>query len=74
MIQSIQKVIKIGSSAGVTIPAKLLNQAGIQVGDEVEVTISRVEKSGDTVDEATIETARRLMKKYEQALRNLADR
>ena len=37
MNTSIQKVIKIGSSAGVTIPAKDLKRSGIKVGDEIEI-------------------------------------
>lgn len=77
MIQSIQKVIKIGSSAGVTIPAKLLQHEGIQIGDEVKVTITPVKQHSDKrdiVDEDVDELARRLVKKYDQALRNLADR
>jgi len=39
MIQSIQKVIKIGSSGGVTIPAKELKRQNIAYGDEVEVIV-----------------------------------
>jgi antitoxin component of MazEF toxin-antitoxin module len=34
-----QKVIKIGTSAGVTIPKKQLDELGIKIGDEVEVKI-----------------------------------
>lgn len=34
-----QKVIKIGSSAGVTIPKKQLKELGISIGDEVDINI-----------------------------------
>jgi antitoxin component of MazEF toxin-antitoxin module len=39
-IKTTQKVIKIGTSAGVTIPAKDLKRAGIQPGDEIELLIT----------------------------------
>lgn len=75
MIQSIQKVIKIGSSAGVTIPAKLLKQGGIKVGDEVRVTIIKIDQcEPDMTDSEIIDTARKILKRYNQDFRNLADR
>jgi len=39
MIQGIQKVIKVGSSGGVTIPAKELKRQNIAYGDEVEAIV-----------------------------------
>ena len=39
-IKTTQKVIKIGTSVGVTIPAKDLKRAGINPGDEVEIAIT----------------------------------
>ena len=42
MISSIQKVIRIGTSGGVTIPAKELKRQNIAFGDEVQVTIQPV--------------------------------
>ena len=42
VIKTVQKIIKIGDSLGVTLPAKELKRAGIKLGDEVEVTISKV--------------------------------
>ena len=44
MIRSIQKIIKIGSSGGVTIPAKELKQQNLAIGDEVEVIVRPVNK------------------------------
>lgn len=40
-----QKVIRIGSSAGITIPSKQLKELGIAVGDEVRVTLEPVKAS-----------------------------
>lgn len=37
----LQKVLKIGSSAAVTIPPKTLKELGIKIGDEVRVQIDR---------------------------------
>jgi putative addiction module antidote len=77
MIQSTQKIIKIGSSAGVTIPAKLLKQEGIKIGDEVEVEITPINQRShkkNAADKDIDALTRRFIKKYEQALKNLADR
>ena len=35
----VQKVIRIGSSAGVTIPKKQLSELGLRIGDEVDIEI-----------------------------------
>jgi antitoxin component of MazEF toxin-antitoxin module len=68
-IKTTQKVIKIGSSAGVTIPAKDLKQAGINPGDEVTVSIELVENKDSLPNEYAV-----FKKKYGQTLKNLADR
>lgn len=34
-----QKILKVGSSAGVTIPKRVLESLGLRVGDAVEVTL-----------------------------------
>lgn len=41
----IQKVLKVGSSAAVTIPKKSLKELGIKIGDEVSVKIDRSRKT-----------------------------
>lgn len=69
MIQSIQKVIKIGSSAGVTIPAKTLRQENVAIGDEIKITVERVQPQNDVMHDYA-----RFKKKYNQALKNLASR
>jgi bifunctional DNA-binding transcriptional regulator/antitoxin component of YhaV-PrlF toxin-antitoxin module len=40
-----QKIIQIGSSGGVTIPKKGLEQLGVKVGDSVETDINFAEKT-----------------------------
>ena len=75
MIQSIQKIIKIGSSSGVTIPAKEMRRQNIAFGDEVEVTVQALNKSNITkYDQEIINSAREILKDYSQDFKNLADR
>ncbi|MCA9346721.1 hypothetical protein KC960_04485 [Candidatus Saccharibacteria bacterium] len=68
-IKSTQKVIKIGTSAGVTIPAKQLKRAGIKLGDEVVISV----ESAQTAENLPPEYIK-FKKQYGQTLKNLADR
>lgn len=68
-ITTIQKIIKIGDSAGITLPAKDLKRAGLKPGQEVEVSFKSVEVSSD------IDTEYEAFKsQYGETLKNLADR
>lgn len=73
----IQKVLKVGSSAAVTIPKKALVELGIKIGDSVSLSIDAksrkftVEAQG-VVDTETVDWARGFMKKYKGALSALA--
>lgn len=70
-VKSIQKVIKIGSSAGVTIPAKDLKKMGVKVGEELEISFkpkTRDSKIGIAKDYEAF------AKQYHSALKNLASR
>lgn len=73
MIQSIQKVIKIGSSGGVTIPAKELKRQNIAFGDEVEVIV-RPLRAASGEDKRTVEIAKKILDEYKQDFQNLAQR
>jgi antitoxin component of MazEF toxin-antitoxin module len=73
MIQSTQKVIRIGTSGGVTIPAKELKRQNIQFGDEVEVII-RPLNSINPKDQEVIDTAKEILNKYKSDFVNLNDR
>lgn len=68
----VQKVIKIGSSAGVTIPVKEMRRQNIKLGDEVEVIIRTVSKSAIARDQAVIDAARRILNSYKKDFQNLA--
>jgi bifunctional DNA-binding transcriptional regulator/antitoxin component of YhaV-PrlF toxin-antitoxin module len=73
MIKSIQKVIKIGTSGGVTIPAKDLKRQNITIGDEVEVIVRPLRNNrGD--DQAIIASAKKILSTYKKDFDNLAKR
>jgi antitoxin component of MazEF toxin-antitoxin module len=65
-----QKIIQIGSSAGVTIPKKQLEELGLSIGDEVSIDIrptrAKLRKFSDELD--------KFMDIYDQDLKNLAKR
>lgn len=72
-----QKVLKVGSSAAVTIPKKSLAELGLKIGDRVTVAINRKDKSivvqpSVSVDTETVEWARDFIEKYRPALEALA--
>lgn len=73
MIQSIQQVIKIGSSGGVTIPAKELKRQNIKIGDEVEVIV-RPLKNVTELDQEVLGTAKKILEDYKQDFTNLSQR
>ncbi|PJE65693.1 hypothetical protein COU91_00270 [Candidatus Saccharibacteria bacterium CG10_big_fil_rev_8_21_14_0_10_47_8] len=69
----VQKVIKIGSSLGVTIPKKELNELNIVAGDEVEISISK-KSSRFAKHEQLLKDLEDFMNTYDQDLKNLARR
>jgi antitoxin component of MazEF toxin-antitoxin module len=71
-ITTIQKVINIGSSKGVTIPAKDLKRAGIKPGDEVEISVKKPQ--GVAQDAEVLHAAKDLLKRYDKDFKNLANR
>jgi len=73
MIQSTQKIIKIGTSGGVTIPAKELKRQNINFGDEVEVIV-RPLNSINPNDQEVIDTAKSILNKYRSDFVNLSKR
>lgn len=73
MIQSIQKVIKIGTSGGVTIPAKELKRHKIAFGDEVEVIVRPLNNATNR-DQKVIDSAKKILAAYKKDFDNLAKR
>ena len=68
----VQKVIKIGSSLGVTIPKKQLDELKLGVGDEVRISLEPIHK--DKAQEKLMEDYDRFVRQYGQTLKNLASR
>lgn len=66
-ITSTQKVIKVGSSNAVTIPAKDLRRLGVKTGDSLDITFEKSKTS--IVDEYA-----NFKKVYSETLKNLSDR
>lgn len=71
-ITTTQKVIKIGTSQGVTLPAKELKALDVQPGDELEVTVRK--KVAHASDAKVNEVASRLLERYKQDFTNLSQR
>ena len=71
-ITTIQKVIKIGSSRGVTLPAKQLRVLGVRDGDEIEVTIRKRTVVAD--DDKVLKVANSLLERYKEDFSSLAER
>jgi len=69
----VQKVIKIGSSLGVTIPKKEVSELNIVAGDEVEISI-RKKSSRFAKHEQLLKDLEDFMSTYNQDLKNLAKR
>lgn len=67
----IQKIIRIGSSAGVTIPKEQLDELGLKVGDNVKLKLEPVKQS--KYDKLMSEYDAFVVE-YGQTLKNLADR
>ena len=69
----VQKVIKIGSSLGVTIPKNQVKDLNIVQGDEVEFDIRK--KTNKTIKhQKLIKDLEGFMNTYDQDLKNLARR
>lgn len=72
-----QKVLKVGSSAAVTIPKKSLGELGLKPGDPVIVDIDKGEKIVTirpfvVVDKELFGWTKRFIKRYRPALEALA--
>lgn len=64
-----QKIIKIGTSKGVTLPARELDRLGLADGDQVRIVVEPIrDRSRIRKDYA------KFKKQYGETLKNLADR
>lgn len=74
-----QKVLKVGSSAAVTIPKKSLKELGLKIGDEVRVAVDAKEKTviiepAKRIGKETLSWTDSFIKRYRPALKSLADK
>ena len=73
-----QKVLQVGSSAGVIIPKKTLGELGLRIGDQVNVEVDTkqrkvfIEPISKTVDKELLNWTRKFIDKYRPALDALA--
>ncbi len=78
-----RKITKIGNSLGVTIPAKILREAGLAYGDQVQVKTQKgkiiLQKKEEIelpkgVDEEFLETLNKVLEEHDEAFKGLVDR
>lgn len=74
MFQSIQKVIAIGSSKGVTLPTKAVQRDNIKLGDEVEIIVRPIRHAVSKHDQAILDSAKKILREYKQDFKDLAER
>lgn len=74
MIKTIQKIIRIGSSEGVTIPRKELAKLGARRGDELKITAELAKQPKAAEHQKFAEELDKFMDIYDQDLKNLAKR
>jgi putative addiction module antidote len=72
-----QKVLKVGSSAAVTIPKKSLEELGIKIGDKITVHVDQAKrvvtiKPTVHVDTELLDWTNAFIKKYRPALEKLS--
>lgn len=73
-----QKVLKVGSSAAVTIPKKSLEELGLKIGDRVVVKIDKkrrvvsVEPVGRQPSDELMEWTKKFIERYRPALEALS--
>jgi antitoxin component of MazEF toxin-antitoxin module len=70
---SIQKVIKIGDSVGVTLPAKDLRHLGVEQGDNIKISFEAID-STPTDKVELVALTQKLIERHSKALKNLAER
>ncbi len=72
-----QKVLKVGTSAAVTIPKKSLEELGLKIGDRVALSIDKKERRviiepSVVVDRELVTWTKQFIEKYRPALEALA--
>lgn len=71
-ITTTRKVIKVGTSAGVTIPANDLKRLGLTYGDDLVVRFEKPPVNSHKAE--VVELTQKLIRRHKQALKNLSQR
>jgi antitoxin component of MazEF toxin-antitoxin module len=71
-ITTTQKIIKVGDSLAVTIPAKDVRRLGVTNGDELKVSFEKPQIDNHKVE--VVELTQKLIKRHKKALDNLSQR
>jgi len=75
-----QKVLKVGSSAAVTIPKKSLEELGLRIGDKVTVEVDKdkkivsVKPVTGSVNKELLDWTKKFIDRYRPALEELAQK
>lgn len=72
-ITSTQKVIKVGDSLAVTIPAKDVRALDLKKGDELKLSYEK-KPAADTHTVEVVELTQKLIERHQEALDNLSQR
>jgi putative addiction module antidote len=72
-----QKVLKVGTSAAVTIPKASLKELGLKIGDKVTVEIDKKKKSvtikaADQISQELLDWTDKFIEEYKPALKALS--
>lgn len=77
-METVRKLQKVGGSIALTIPAEMARELGLSAGDEVSLRSGEegmlVKRANPQPRAEVVEFMERFTKKYDEALRNLADR
>lgn len=65
-----QKIIRVGNSAAVIVPKKILEEKGLKVGEEADIDVRPTFEADPEIHELT----KKIIKNYRPALEELAKR
>lgn len=68
------KVIKVGSSLAITIPAKEVKRQNLKAGDEIEPFQIAKKQTVHKDDQHILDAAKQILKDYKQDFKNLSQR
>ena len=73
MLKSTQKLVKVGSSDMITVPAHVKRELNVNTGDSLKVTFEVVDQPS-AHDVEVVAIAQKLISRHRKALKNLSQR